>query len=167
MTIELHTWNTPNGRKISVALEEMNLPYTVKTINISKGEQFAPAFVKISPNSKIPAIVDPNGPGGVPVSVFESGAILIYLGAKTGKFWPTDPRRQVPVLEWLMWPTSGIGVTASNDTQRKHDDSMACSIVGLRTSGSSAATFRLPISRSSAGRGGTNATRSIWQTFPT
>src|SRR5947209_1150290 len=88
MSIELHTWNTPNGRKISVALEEMGLPYTVKTINISKGEQFTPAFVKISPNSKIPAIVDPEGPGGQPISIFESGAILIYLGEKTGKFWP-------------------------------------------------------------------------------
>ena len=93
MSIELHTWNTPNGRKISVAFEEMGLPYTVKTVNISKGEQFAPAFVKISPNSKIPAIVDPEGPGGQPISIFESGAILIYLGAKTGKFWPADLRR--------------------------------------------------------------------------
>src|SRR5438270_8753872 len=109
MSIELHTWNTPNGRKISVALEEMGLPYTVKTINISKGEQFAPAFVKISPNSKIPAIVDPEGPGGQPISIFESGAILIYLGAKTGKFWPADLRRQVPVLEWLMWQMGGFG----------------------------------------------------------
>ena len=109
MTIELHTWNTPNGRKISVALEEMGLSYTVKPVNISKGEQFAPAFVKISPNSKIPAIVDPEGPGGVPISVFESGAILIYLGEKAGKFWPTDLRRQVPVLEWLMWQMGGFG----------------------------------------------------------
>ena len=92
MTIELHTWNTPNGRKISVALEEMGLSYTVKTINISKGEQFGPAFVKISPNSKIPAIVDAEGPRGAPISVFESGAILIYLGAKTGKFWPAVGR---------------------------------------------------------------------------
>src|ERR1700736_2479668 len=103
MSIELHTWNTPNGRKISVALEEMGLPYTVKTGNISNGEQLAPAFVKISPNSKIPAIVDPEGTSGNPVSIFESGAILIYLGAKTGKFWPADLLRQVPVLEWLMW----------------------------------------------------------------
>src|SRR5258707_14422678 len=109
MSIELHTWNTPNGRKISVALEEMDLPYTVKTVNISKGEQFAPAFVKISPNSKIPAIVDPEGPGGQPVSIFESGAILIYLGQKTGKFWPKDLRRQVPVMEWLMWQMGGFG----------------------------------------------------------
>jgi GST-like protein len=109
MSIELHTWNTPNGRKISVALEEMGLPYTVKTVNISKGEQFEPGFVKISPNSKIPAIVDPEGPGGAPISIFESGAILIYLGEKTGKFWPGDLRRQVPVLEWLMWQMGGFG----------------------------------------------------------
>src|SRR6201984_3100173 len=109
MRIELHTWNPPNGRKISVALEEMGLPYTVKTINISKGEQFAPAFVKISLNSKIPAIVDAEGPGGQPISIFESGAILIYLGEKTGKFWPADLRRQVPVLEWLMWQMGGFG----------------------------------------------------------
>jgi GST-like protein len=109
MTIELHTWNTPNGRKISVALEEMGLPYTVHPVNISKGEQFAPAFVEISPNSKIPAIVDPEGPDGRPISVFESGAILIYLGEKTGKFWPADQRRRVSVLEWLMWQMGGFG----------------------------------------------------------
>jgi GST-like protein len=110
MPIELHTWNTPNGRKISVALEEMGLPYTVHPINISQGEQFAPAFLKISPNNRIPAIVDPEGPGGAPLSIFESGAILIYLGEKTGKFWPKgDLRRQVPVLEWLMWQMGGFG----------------------------------------------------------
>src|SRR6266699_5469778 len=103
MSIELHTWNTPNGRKISVALEEMGVPYAVKAVNISNGEQFGPDFVKISPNSKIPAIVDAEGPGGKPISIFESGAILIYLGEKTGKFWPKgDMRRQVPVLEWPM-----------------------------------------------------------------
>src|SRR5712692_9000244 len=103
MSIELWAWGTPNGRKISVALEEMALPYTVKPVNIGKGEQFEPAFLKISPNNKIPAIIDTEGPGGQPISIFESGAILIYLGEKTGKFWPADPRRQVPVLEWLMW----------------------------------------------------------------
>ncbi len=86
MAIELYTWNTPNGRKISVALEEMGLPYNVHTVNISKNEQFDPDFLKISPNNRIPAIVDPDGPGGQPISVFESGAILIYLGQKTGKF---------------------------------------------------------------------------------
>src|SRR4030088_3613239 len=88
MTIELHTWNTPNGRKISVALEEMGLPYKVIPVNISKNEQFAPPFLAISPNNKIPAIVDPDGPGGAAVSVFESGAILLYLGEKTGKVLP-------------------------------------------------------------------------------
>lgn len=109
MTIELYTWNTPNGRKISAALEEMGLPYTVHPVNISKDEQFAPDFLKISPNNKIPAIVDPDGPGGAPISIFESGAILIYLGQKSGKFWPTDIRAQVPVLEWLMWQMAGFG----------------------------------------------------------
>lgn len=110
MSIELHTWNTPNGRKISVALEEMGLPYSVKTINITKGEQFSPEFLKISPNNRIPAIVDSEGPGGAPISVFESGAILIYLGEKTGKFWPKgDLRAQVSVLEWLMWQMGGFG----------------------------------------------------------
>jgi GST-like protein len=109
MTIELFTYNTPNGRKISVALEEMGLPYTVKVIDITKGEQHQPAFLKISPNNKIPAIVDPDGPSGAPISVFESGAILIYLGEKTGKFWPRDPRAHVAVLEWLMFQMGGFG----------------------------------------------------------
>lgn len=109
MSIVLHTWNTPNGRKISVALEEMNLPYTVKTVNISKGEQYAPEFLRISPNNKIPAIVDPDGPDGRPISVFESGAILLYLGEKTGKFLPASLRERVPVLEWLMWQVGGFG----------------------------------------------------------
>jgi GSH-dependent disulfide-bond oxidoreductase len=109
MPIELFTWNTPNGRKISVALEEMELPYTVRTVNIGKDEQFAPDFLKISPNSKIPAIVDPDGPGGSPVSIFESGAILLYLGEKYGKFLPADLRARVPVLEWLMFQMGGFG----------------------------------------------------------
>jgi GSH-dependent disulfide-bond oxidoreductase len=109
MAIALYAYNTPNGRKISVALEEMGLPYTVKVVDITKGEQFDPAFLKISPNNKIPAIVDPEGPQAKPVSVFESGAILIYLGAKTGKFWPADLRRQIPVLEWLMFQMGGFG----------------------------------------------------------
>src|SRR6202795_742290 len=109
MTIELHTWNTPNGRKISVALEEMGLPYKVVRINISKGEQMAPAFLAISPNNRIPAIVDPDGPGGKRISVFESGAILLYLGEKTGKFLPAPLAERVPVLEWLMWQMGGFG----------------------------------------------------------
>jgi GSH-dependent disulfide-bond oxidoreductase len=109
MAIELHTWNTPNGRKISVALEEMGLPYSVHTVNIGKGEQFKPEFLKISPNNRIPAIVDPEGPGGSPISVFESGAILIYLAEKTGKFMPSDQRKKISVLEWLMWQMGGFG----------------------------------------------------------
>ncbi len=107
--IDLYTWNTPNGRKISVALEEMGLPYKVHTVNISKNEQFEPAFLAISPNNRIPAIVDPDGPGGAPISVFESGAILLYLAEKTGKFLPKDPRGKVAVTEWLMWQMGGFG----------------------------------------------------------
>ncbi|MEQ1806136.1 MAG: glutathione binding-like protein [Burkholderiaceae bacterium] len=109
MTIQLYAFDTPNGRKISVALEEMGLPYEVQVVDITKGEQNDPGFVAISPNRKIPAIVDPDGPGGKPISVFESGAILIYLGQKTGKFWPRDLAAQVPVLEWLMFQMGGFG----------------------------------------------------------
>lgn len=107
--IELHTWNTPNGRKISVALEEMGLAYSVKVVDITKDQQFQPAFLEISPNNRIPAIIDPDGPGGAPISVFESGAILLYLGEKTGQFLPMDLRSRVPVLEWLMWQMGGFG----------------------------------------------------------
>ena len=107
--IEFHTYNTPNGRKISVALEEMGLPYSVHVVDITKGEQFAPDFLKISPNNRIPAIIDPDGPGGAPVSVFESGAILLYLAEKTGQFLPTGLRERIPVLEWLMWQMGGFG----------------------------------------------------------
>ncbi len=109
MPIELHAFDTPNGRKISVALEEMALPYEVKVVDIRKGEQSAPGFLAISPNGKIPAIVDPDGPGGRPVSVFESGAILLYLGEKTGKFLPRDLASRIPVLEWLMFQHGGFG----------------------------------------------------------
>lgn len=107
--ITLHSWNTPNGRKISVALEEMGLPYRVKTVNIGADEQFRPEFLAISPNNRIPAIEDDEGPGGKPISVFESGAILLYLGEKTGRFLPADLRARVPVLEWLLWQMGGFG----------------------------------------------------------
>ena len=107
--IELHTYNTPNGRKVSVALEEMALPYKVHVVDITKDQQFKPDFLKISPNNRIPAIVDPEGPGGTPISVFESGAILLYLAEKTGQFLPSDLRARVPVLEWLMWQMGGFG----------------------------------------------------------
>jgi GST-like protein len=109
MTIELWAYNTPNGRKISVALEEMGLPYTVRVVDITKNEQFNPDFLAISPNNRIPAIIDPNGPEGAPISVFESGAILLYLAQKTHRFWPQSVRAQVPVLEWLMWQMGGFG----------------------------------------------------------
>lgn len=109
MTIDFYTWNTPNGRKISVALEEMGLAYTVKPVDIGKGRQFDEAFLRISPNNKIPAIVDPDGPGGASISVFESGAILLYLAEKTGKFLPRDLRERVPVYEWLMFQMGGFG----------------------------------------------------------
>jgi GSH-dependent disulfide-bond oxidoreductase len=104
-TIELHTWGTPNGRKVSIMLEECGLPYSVHKVDISKGEQFKPEFLKISPNNRIPAIVDPEGPGGKPISLFESGAILIYLAEKTGKFLPKDSVQKYRTFEWLMWPT--------------------------------------------------------------
>ncbi|MDP1649319.1 MAG: glutathione S-transferase N-terminal domain-containing protein [Rubrivivax sp.] len=109
MSIQLYAFDTPNGRKISVALEEMGLPYDVHVVDITQGEQHEPAFVRISPNHKIPAIVDPDGPAGVPISVFESGAILIYLGEKTGLFWPRDAVARVQVLEWLMFQMGGFG----------------------------------------------------------
>jgi glutathione S-transferase len=107
--IQLYYWPTPNGHKISIALEEMKLAYVIKPVNIGKGEQFAPAFLKISPNNRMPAIIDPNGPGGRPVSIFESGAILQYLGRKTGKFYPKVERARVEVEEWLFWQVGGWG----------------------------------------------------------
>ncbi|MBO1079576.1 glutathione S-transferase family protein [Roseomonas haemaphysalidis] len=107
--ITLHTYNTPNGRKISVALEEMGLPYEVNVVDITKGAQFDPAFLAIAPNNKIPAIVDSDGPDGQPISVFESGAILLYLAAKSGKGMPSGLRGQTAVHEWLMWQMAGFG----------------------------------------------------------
>ena len=107
--IELYYTGTPNGRKISIMLEELGVPYTIEWINIGKGDQFTPEFLAISPNNKIPAIVDPEGPGGAPISVFESGAILKYLALKFGKFYPADPRAQVKVDEWLFWQVGGFG----------------------------------------------------------
>ena len=109
MTIDLYTWTTPNGRKVSIALEEMGLDYNVHPINITKDEQFAPDFLKISPNNKIPAIVDPDGPDGQAFPLFETGAILIYLAEKTGQFMPTDPKTRYVCLQWLMWQMGGFG----------------------------------------------------------
>jgi GST-like protein len=109
MAIELWTYNTPNGRKVSIALEEMALPYSVRVVDITKNEQFDPEFLAFAPNNRIPAIRDPEGPGGAPISVFESGAILLYLAEKTGRFLPAEWRARVPVLEWLMWQMGGFG----------------------------------------------------------
>lgn len=110
--IELYFWPTPNGWKISIALEEMELPYVLKPVNIGKGEQFTPEFLKISPNNRMPAIVDPDGPSGAPISVFESGAILQYLGRKSGKFYPSDERTRADVEQWLYWQVGGLGPMA-------------------------------------------------------
>jgi GST-like protein len=109
LMIHLYSWNTSNGKKISVALEEMGLDYEFHPIDISKDEQFQPHFLKISPNNRIPAIIDTEGPDGKEISVFESGAILIYLAEKTGKFMPNDAHKRVEVLEWLMWQMGGLG----------------------------------------------------------
>jgi len=110
--IDLYYWPTPNGWKISIMLEECGLPYNVIPVNIAKGDQFEPAFLKISPNNRMPAIVDPDGPGGRPISVFESGAILQYLGRKTGKFYPAGERARVAVDEWLFWQMANLGPKA-------------------------------------------------------
>ena len=110
--IELFYWPTPNGWKISIALEEMELPYVIRPVNIGAGEQFKPEFLAISPNNRMPAITDPEGPDGKPISIFESGAILQYLGRKTGKFYGTNAREQAEVDQWLHWQMGGLGPMA-------------------------------------------------------
>ena len=107
--IELYTWSTPNGRKVSIMLEELGLPYNVHPVNIGKDDQFKPEFIAINPNSKIPAIVDPDGPDGGPISMMESGAILIYLADKTGKLVPQSKGRRYVALQWLMFQMGGVG----------------------------------------------------------
>lgn len=107
--IELHYWPTPNGWKITIMLEELGVPYAVRLVDIGKGHQFEPGFLAVSPNNKMPAIVDPDGPDGAPVSVFESGAILMYLGRKYGRFYPSAERARIEVEEWLMWQMAGFG----------------------------------------------------------
>ena len=110
--IELYYWPTPNGWKITIMLEELGIPYAVKYVNIGCGDQFEPCFLRIAPNNRMPAIVDPDGPGGAPVSVFESGAILQYLGRKYARFYPMDERRRIEVEEWLFWQVGGLGPMA-------------------------------------------------------
>ena len=122
--IELYMWATPNGYKVSIMLEEVKLPYVVRPVDIGKGEQFAPDFLKISPNNKIPAIVDLDGtgggPGGKPISVFESGAILFYLARKTGKLLPVDERGITAVMQWLMFQMGGLGPMAGQAHHFRH-----------------------------------------------
>jgi GST-like protein len=107
--IDVYSWATPNGHKVHVMLEECGLPYRVHAVDIGAGDQFKPEFLAISPNNKIPAIVDSDGPGGEPISLFESGAILLYLAAKTGRFLPDDTRGRYEVLQWLMFQMGGVG----------------------------------------------------------
>ena len=110
--IEVYYWPTPNGWKVSIMMEELGIPYEIKFVNIGAGDQFEPEFLKIAPNNRMPAIIDPEGPDGKPISVFESGAILQYLGRKFNKFYPSDERARVEVDEWLMWQMGGLGPMA-------------------------------------------------------
>lgn len=110
--IELHFWATPNGWKISIMLEELGVPYELHYVNIATGEQFKPDFLKIAPNNRVPAIIDPEGPDGKPIAVFESGAILQYLGRKFDKFYGSDERSRVEIEQWLMWQMGGLGPMA-------------------------------------------------------
>jgi GST-like protein len=107
--IQVYSWATPNGHKVHIMLEECGLPYRVQPVDIGAGDQFKPEFLAISPNNKIPAIIDPDGPDGEPISLFESGAILLYLAAKTGRFLPADLRGRYAALEWLMFQMGGVG----------------------------------------------------------
>jgi len=110
--IDVHFWPTPNGQKVTIMLEECELPYKIHPVDIGKGDQFAPAFLEIAPNNRMPAIVDPNGPDGKPISIFESGAILQYLGRKTAKFYPSDERQRTDVEQWVYWQMGGLGPMA-------------------------------------------------------
>ena len=107
--IQLYTWGTPNGKKVSIMLEEIELAYEVHAINLGQGDQFKPEYLAINPNNKIPSIIDTDGPGGKPLTLFESGAILMYLAEKTGKLWPADLRQRYLVIQWLMFQMGGVG----------------------------------------------------------
>ncbi len=150
--IDLYYWPTPNGWKISIALEELELPYKVVPVNIGRGEQFKPEFLAISPNNRMPAIVD-HSPvdGGGPLSIFESGAILLYLADKTGRLCPKDLRGRTEVVEWLMWQMGGLGPMSG---QAKTSASPAAS--------SSAADSRSPTARAGPGSSRTTASARTW-----
>jgi glutathione S-transferase len=124
--IEIFYWPTPNGHKVTIACEEMGLAYEIRPVNIGRGDQFKPEFLSLSPNNRMPAITDPDGPGGEPISIFESGAILQYLGRKTGLFYPQDERARVKVDEWVFWQMANLGPNAG---QRNHFRNYAPSIV--------------------------------------
>ena len=126
MTIEIHYWPTPNGHKVTIACEEMGVPYEIKPVNIGRGDQFKPEFLAISPNNRMPAIVDPDGPGGAPIAIFESGAILQYLGRTTGLFYPQEERARVKVDEWVFWHMANFGPNAG---QRAHFRNYAPSFI--------------------------------------
>ena len=124
--IEVFYWPTPNGHKVTICLEEMGLPYEIRPVNIGRGDQFTPEFLSISPNNRMPAITDPDGPDGEPISIFESGAIMQYLGRKTGLFYPSDERARVAVDEWVHWQMANLGPNAG---QRNHFRNYAPTIV--------------------------------------
>lgn len=124
--IEIYYWPTPNGHKVTIACEEMDLPYELRPVNIGRGDQFTPEFLAISPNNRMPAIVDPEGPDGEPISIFESGAILQYLGRKTGRFYPQNERERVRVDEWVFWQMANFGPNAG---QRNHFRNYAPSFI--------------------------------------
>src|SRR5579863_4621296 len=124
--IDVYYWPTPNGHKVTIACEEMGLAYEIKPVNIGRGDQFKPDFLAISPNNRMPAIIDPDGPGGAPISIFESGAILQYLGRKTGLFYPQDERERVRVDEWVFWQMANLGPNAG---QRNHFRNYAPSFI--------------------------------------
>jgi len=107
--IQLYTWVTPNGKKVSIMLEELGISYEVHAVNLGQGDQFKPEYLAINPNNKIPAIIDPDGPGGKPFTLFESGAILLYLAEKSGTLWPSDMRERYTVIQWLMFQMGGVG----------------------------------------------------------
>ncbi len=118
--IDLYTWSTPNGFKVSIMLEEIGLPYTVIPIDIARGEQFEPAYLKLNPNNRIPTVVDHDGPDGEPITVFESGAILMYLAEKTGRLMPRDSRGRYAVIQWLMFQMGGVGPMLGQNHHFRH-----------------------------------------------
>ena len=183
--IDLYYWTTPNGHKMTMFLEEAGLPYKVLPINIGKGEQFQPHFLKIAPNNRIPAMVDHDpADGGEPIAMFESGAMLVYLAEKTGRFLPTDLRGRAEVLQWLFWQMGGLGPmagqnhhfgtyapkkssTRSTATWAKPGVSMACSTSTWPTANSSVANTPSPTWPAIPGSCPTNGKARTWTTSPT